>query len=421
MAPARRHVLEGVLTADECQELVALQRAGGAVGPRPAHSAATMFELGATHPAWLLPLVSAMHMPVALHPACLSSRRCAAAATDDPPAAEPPANRPPQAAARERVRAAAEAALGAPLLVEFTGLSAWRPGSGMRLHSDAGREYLRQREFAAVLYLNDHPAALFFADGARVEPRAGRLALYAATDEHGVEDVVGGERTTLTLWFTNSPAHDEDAALLRLLAAEPPPPPPPPPSMFAVGAGASCVDLRLCRLACVGLALCVRAGAGALRTLRGLEGAAAEELGLAVCWPAWRAFAGGAAACGAELREPVRELAAPGTLAGALGGRGVPAVLCNLHRWLLDRRKGDGEVCCPQHLTSGLEPAPGCGWLGESVLPVRAAGPEAALWRNLCGAFAAGAARAEREERRWAAARAEWLRVGAVVAEPDAS
>jgi hypothetical protein len=419
MAPARRHFLEGVLTAEECQELVALQRAGGAVGPRPAHSAATMFELGATHPAWLLPLVSAVRTPAPQHPVGEASPTSA-----PPPPTPPPLNRPPtapQAAARERVRVAVEAALDAPLLVELTGLSAWRAGSGMRLHSDAGREYLRQREFAAVLYLDDHPAALFFADGARVEPRAGRLALYAATDEHGVEDVLGGERPTLTLWFTSSPAHDEDAALLRLLAAEPPPPPP-PPSMFAVGAGERGVDLRLCRLACAGLALCVRAGAGAApQALRGLEGVAPEELGLAVCWPAWRAFAGGAAASGEELLEPVREVAAPGEVDAALGGHCVPAVLYNLNRWLLDRRKGDGEVCCPQHLTSGLEPAPGCGWLGTGVLPARAAGPEAALWRDLRGALAAGAARAAREERRWAAARAEWLRVGAVVAVAEAS
>lgn len=46
-----------------------------------------------------------------------------------------------QMAARQKVREAAEAALGLDLglLVEFTGLIAWRPGASIAFHHDANR------------------------------------------------------------------------------------------------------------------------------------------------------------------------------------------------------------------------------------------------------------------------------------------
>lgn len=42
-------------------------------------------------------------------------------------------------AARQAVHSAAEEALGAPLLVEFTGLICWRPGASIAMHFDANR------------------------------------------------------------------------------------------------------------------------------------------------------------------------------------------------------------------------------------------------------------------------------------------
>ena len=164
-----------------------------------------------------------------------------------------------QVQARERVRAAVEEALGVPLLVEFTGLLAWRPGSSIAWHTDANRPYLRQREYAAVAYLNDGGGAdfeggeLLFQGGdpPEVTPRAGRVVsrvvgsssdkdqqdgtahrpreggraacvcvqvAYSARDKvHSVRAVTAGERYALTLWFTTDPAHDEDQKLIPLL------------------------------------------------------------------------------------------------------------------------------------------------------------------------------------------------------------
>ncbi|GBF93946.1 2-oxoglutarate (2OG) and Fe(II)-dependent oxygenase superfamily [Raphidocelis subcapitata] len=140
---------------------------------------------------------------------------------------------PELAAARQTVLQAVEASFGleAELYVEWSGLVAWRPGAAIDWHHDANRDYLQQRAYAAVLYLNDAGAAfgggaLRFRSGApaRVEPRAGRLAAYGAGegDAHRVEPVEwGSSRDTLTVWLSRDPAHCEDRKLLELLAAQP--------------------------------------------------------------------------------------------------------------------------------------------------------------------------------------------------------
>lgn len=50
------------------------------------------------------------------------------------------------------------------------------------------------------------------ADPLRVQPAAGMLLLYTADESntHSVEPVTAGERTTLTMWFTIDPEHNED-------------------------------------------------------------------------------------------------------------------------------------------------------------------------------------------------------------------
>lgn len=92
-----------------------------------------------------------------------------------------------QVRAREAVRAAVEEALDLQLglLIEFTGLVSWRPGSSIGWHHDANRPYLLQRAYSAVCYLNasadDFDGGIFcFKHGApeTVQPAPGRLVSY---------------------------------------------------------------------------------------------------------------------------------------------------------------------------------------------------------------------------------------------------
>ncbi|MQM22126.1 hypothetical protein Taro_055174, partial [Colocasia esculenta] len=113
------------------------------------------------------------------------------------------------------------------LFVEFTGLISWCKGANIGWHSDDNRPYLKQRDFAAVCYLNnygkDFRGGIFhFKDGepASIIPQAGDAVIYTADDQniHSVDEVTDGERLTLTLWFTRDSSHDEDAKLISLLS-----------------------------------------------------------------------------------------------------------------------------------------------------------------------------------------------------------
>eukprot|EP00887_Chlorella_sp_A99_P005520 scaffold1.g5520.t1 len=215
-----RAVLDGVLTDDECAQLIALARCMGTRGYRPGVSAVHAAQVAAAAPELLLPLM----------------------------------------VARERVRAAAEEALGTDLLVEFTGLVSWRPGADIGWHHDANAPYLVQRTHTAVAYLNTAGAdfqggAFLFAAGVApvVEPAAGRVLAYAALEEHAVRPVTAGERFTLTLWFTQDPSFSEDTKLLAQLAGAPTVPPGLPDTMFQLPEDGA--DLRLCRLAMMGFGL----------------------------------------------------------------------------------------------------------------------------------------------------------------------
>ncbi|KAL2541368.1 2-oxoglutarate (2OG) and Fe(II)-dependent oxygenase superfamily protein [Abeliophyllum distichum] len=130
---------------------------------------------------------------------------------------------------RERLKEKVEEYFGCEyeLFVEFTGLISWCRGASIGWHSDDNRDYLKQRDFAAVCYLNnyevDFKGGLFhFQDGepSTIVPMAGDVAMYTADNKniHSVDEIMDGERITLTLWFSRDASHDEDAKLISLLS-----------------------------------------------------------------------------------------------------------------------------------------------------------------------------------------------------------
>ncbi|KAI8537948.1 hypothetical protein RHMOL_Rhmol09G0063200 [Rhododendron molle] len=130
---------------------------------------------------------------------------------------------------RERLKEKAEEFFGCEfeLFVEFTGLISWSTGASIGWHSDDNRPYLKQRDFAAVCYLNSHgedfEGGLFhFQDWqpTAIVPMAGDVVMYTADSRniHSVDEITGGERLTLTLWFSRDGSHDEDAKLISFLS-----------------------------------------------------------------------------------------------------------------------------------------------------------------------------------------------------------
>ncbi|CAN4089563.1 unnamed protein product [Withania somnifera] len=130
---------------------------------------------------------------------------------------------------RERLREKAEEYFGCQyeLFIEFTGLISWCRGASIGWHSDDNRPYLKQRDFAAVCYLNSYDAdfkggIFHFKDGepADIVPMAGDVIMYTADDRniHSVDEITEGERITLTLWFSRDASHDEDSKLISSLS-----------------------------------------------------------------------------------------------------------------------------------------------------------------------------------------------------------
>lgn len=130
---------------------------------------------------------------------------------------------------RERLKEKLEECFGCEyeLFIEFTGLISWTRGASIGWHSDDNRPYLKQRDFAAVCYLNsygkDFKGGLFhFQDGdpTTIVPLAGDVVMYTADcrNIHSVDEITDGERLTLTLWFSRDCSHDEDAKLVSLLS-----------------------------------------------------------------------------------------------------------------------------------------------------------------------------------------------------------
>ncbi|RVW34563.1 hypothetical protein CK203_079309 [Vitis vinifera] len=90
---------------------------------------------------------------------------------------------------RERLKEKLEECFGCEyeLFIEFTGLISWTRGASIGWHSDDNRPYLKQRDFAAVCYLNsygkDFKGGLFhFQDGdpTTIVPLAGDVVMYTA-------------------------------------------------------------------------------------------------------------------------------------------------------------------------------------------------------------------------------------------------
>lgn len=132
---------------------------------------------------------------------------------------------------RERLREKAEEYFGCQyeLFVEFTGLISWCRGASIGWHSDDNRPYLKQRDFAAVCYLNSYDAdfkggIFHFKDGepADIVPMTGDVIMYTADDRniHSVDEITEGERITLTLWFSRDASYDEDPKLISSLSPD---------------------------------------------------------------------------------------------------------------------------------------------------------------------------------------------------------
>ena len=161
-----------------------------------------------------------------------------------------------------------EAFLG--LVPEYTALTAWHSGAFLRMHYDANKEYLLDRHYSVVLYLNDpdsdnnggeqpqpqpqtntqqyhhhhhhhHPSNYHksgFSGGdlvfqvpscstatatavtkrtKRIRPMAGRLVCFPSSSDyvHGVEEITRGTRYALTMWFTKHQSAMESLESLK--------------------------------------------------------------------------------------------------------------------------------------------------------------------------------------------------------------
>ncbi|KAL8229893.1 hypothetical protein R6Q57_014793 [Mikania cordata] len=188
-----RLILHGLLSPDVCKELEFIHKSCSTIGYRQNVFSTTLSHLIATNSAHLiLPFI-----PL-----------------------------------REKIKEKAEEFFGCEyeLFIEFTGLISWTKGASIGWHSDDNRPYLKQRDYAAVCYLNSYGAdfggGLFhFQDGepTTFSPMAGDALIYTADSRniHSVEEITEGERLTLTLWFSRDKSHDEDCKLISFLTKLP--------------------------------------------------------------------------------------------------------------------------------------------------------------------------------------------------------
>ncbi|GAB4828686.1 hypothetical protein Ancab_018351 [Ancistrocladus abbreviatus] len=185
-----RHIIRNLIPLHVCKELEFIHKSNCSVGYRAGVFSTTLSHLIATNcPHLIMPFV---HL-------------------------------------RETLKEKAEELFDCPfeLFVEFTGLISWTKGASIGWHSDDNRPYLKQRDFAAVCYLNnfgkDFRGGLFhFQEGepTTIVPMAGDVVMYTADvcNIHSVDEITDGERLTLTLWFSRDSSHDEDAKLVSLLS-----------------------------------------------------------------------------------------------------------------------------------------------------------------------------------------------------------
>ncbi|XP_009105064.1 uncharacterized protein LOC103830987 [Brassica rapa] len=185
-----RLILSNFITPEECKELEFIHKSCSTVGYRPNVFSTTLSHLIATNsPHLLIPFVSI----------------------------------------RERLKEKMEETFGCEfeLFIEFTGLISWCRGACIGWHSDDNRQYLKQRHFSAVCYLNsygkDFKGGLFrfqCGEPATIAPSAGDVIMYTADDRniHSVDEVTDGERLTLAMWFTRDSSHNEDSNLISRLS-----------------------------------------------------------------------------------------------------------------------------------------------------------------------------------------------------------
>ncbi|KAK9074444.1 hypothetical protein SSX86_007042 [Deinandra increscens subsp. villosa] len=188
-----RLILHGFLSPDVCKELEFIHKSCGTIGYRPNVFSTTLSHLIATNsPHLILPF-----LPL-----------------------------------REKLKEKVEEFFGCEyeLFIEFTGLISWTRGASIGWHSDDNRPYLKQRDYAAVCYLNsyglDFGGGLFhFQDGEPTTfvPMVGDALIYTADSRniHSVDEITEGERLTLTLWFSRDKSHDEDSKLISFLTKIP--------------------------------------------------------------------------------------------------------------------------------------------------------------------------------------------------------
>ncbi|KAF8040105.1 hypothetical protein BT93_B2355 [Corymbia citriodora subsp. variegata] len=153
-----RLMLSNFLSLEQCKELEFIHKSCSTVGYRPSVFSTTLSHLIATNSAHLI-------IPLVL--------------------------------IREKLKEKVEEffACEYELCIEFTGLVSWTKGSSIGWHSDDNRPYLKQRDFSDVL--------IYTADNRNV---------------HSVDEIIDGERLTLTLWFSRDSSHDEDAKLVSRLS-----------------------------------------------------------------------------------------------------------------------------------------------------------------------------------------------------------
>ncbi|KAL9249763.1 hypothetical protein AKJ16_DCAP17301 [Drosera capensis] len=197
-----RRILRNFIPIQLCEELEFIHKSNCTVGYRPAVFSTTLSHLIATHCAHLVvPFVSL----------------------------------------REQLKEKVEEVFGCEfeLVIEFTGLISWTKGASIGWHSDDNRPYLKQRDFTAVCYLNNYGkdfqgGAFHFQEGepASILPMTGVVDYFISTMDMvyahqvwgsrwvgmGSASITGGERLTLTLWFSRNCSHDEDAKLISLLS-----------------------------------------------------------------------------------------------------------------------------------------------------------------------------------------------------------
>jgi len=109
-------------------------------------------------------------------------------------------------------------------MFEFTGLLGWSAGAQMQPHSDNNRDYLKQRDYTAILYLNssgpDFKGGSFhFCDSQGVSqqeiiPQTGRLLVFESGMTHKLDLLSEGSRYTVTVWFTLQKGFNEDTKYL---------------------------------------------------------------------------------------------------------------------------------------------------------------------------------------------------------------